>query len=110
MIKFKGYDDFACYTPAANRAMANHCKTFIKKINKSLAAGDNEKTTRQKFCNAMKAYINSYQRFTNSNIGKEGGAIDTDVREGVWSVCSRIGHDLGYKENFVDFLWNKHYD
>lgn len=110
MIKFKGYDDFSCYTPTANRAMANHCKTFVKKINKSLAAGDSEKVTRQKFCNAMKAYLNSYRRFIESKTGQEGGAIDTAVREGVWSACYRIGRDLDYREDFIDHLWDKYYD
>lgn len=108
-LTFKGYKDFSCFTDAANRAMANHCQTFIRKINKSLEAGDNSVQTRRKFKAAMKAYINSYRRLCRTQTGDQGGCIDTAVRESVWATCQRIGNELNYNFVYLDEIWEETY-
>lgn len=117
-------DDFCCYNNTANRSLANHAKTFIKKVNKAIQKYNQNVESREKECffydpdlnvlkssfeRSMRAYIKSYERFIDSKTGLGSGAGDSAVREDIWNVCLRIGKKINYDYQKIDELWEKYY-
>jgi len=116
-INIKIDNDFSCYSAPANRQLANHAKTFLKKVNNAIEKhNDSGKsdylaaTVCNSFEKSMAAYIRSYNRACKTQTGRLGGAGDTAVREVIWWYCCKIGKAVGYSESELDDIWEKHYE
>lgn len=92
--------DWAMYTAAGNRALANKAATLLRKVEKLVAEG---RATHDRVCAALIAYIGSWERTKHSEAG------DTAVRE-----CVAAFHDDVYAAVFghrPDYeLWESNRD
>ena len=99
--------DWQCYdNNQGNRSMTKKAENFLIKIEKIKESSLSVDFRMEK---AIVAFIKSYVRFSNSNLGERSGASDSEVKWSVYDFLEKVSNAVGIYENEFNALWEKTY-
>jgi hypothetical protein len=99
--------DWQCYEGThGDRSMTQKAKRFIVKIEKIKESSSSVDFKMEK---AFVAFIKSFMRFRDSDLGDESGASDSEVKWSVYDFLVKAGAAIGIDEDELKLLWEKSY-